>query len=55
MLQIDSTDDRRGIDEMTEYIGNLLFIYFFLLLGAIPTNRSKVKEKQKEGVMAKIV
>ena len=44
-----------GLIDMTEYIGNLLFIYFFLLLGAIPTIRSKVKEKQREGVMAKIV
>lgn len=32
---------------MTEYIGNMMYIYAFLLLGAILTIRKRVKEKQK--------
>lgn len=43
-----------GIIEKTEYIGNMLYIYMFLLVGAIPTIRRRVKAKQKEGVMVKI-
>ena len=45
----------KGIIDMTEYIGNMMYIYAFLLLGAIPTIRKRVKEKQKEGVMIKLV
>ena len=44
-----------GVIEMISYIGNMLFIYAFVLLGAIPTIRNKVKQKQQEGVMVKLV
>lgn len=40
--------------EMTTYIGNLVLLYVFLLLGAVPTIISKVKEKKEEGQMVKI-
>jgi len=40
--------------EMTAYIGNLVLLYVFLLLGAVPTIMSKVKEKKEEGRMVKI-
>lgn len=40
--------------EMTSYAGNLLLLYVFLLLGAVPTIISKVREKQEEGKMVKI-
>lgn len=40
--------------EMSTYIGNLVLLYLFLLLGAVPTIISKVKEKQEEGKMVKI-
>lgn len=45
----------KGIIDMTKYIANMMYIYAFLLLGAIPTIRKRVKEKQKEGVMVKLV
>ncbi|MCM1065843.1 MAG: FUSC family protein [Eubacterium sp.] len=40
---------------MTAYIGNMLFLYLFVLLGAVPTIRSRVREKQQEGIMAKLM
>lgn len=40
--------------EMTAYIGNLVLLYVFLLLGAVPTIMSKVKEKKEAGQMVKI-
>lgn len=42
------------IIEMVSYIGNLVLLYIFLLLGAVPTVIGKVKEKQEEGSMVKI-
>lgn len=44
-----------GVIDMTEYIGNMMYIYAFLLLGAVPIIRKRLKEKQKEGVMVKLV
>ena len=40
--------------EMSTYVGNPLLLYVFLLLGAVPTIISKVREKQEEGKMVKI-
>ncbi len=40
--------------DVTAYIFNLLLIYAFLLLGAVPTIRNRIKEKKKEGRMVKI-
>ena len=40
--------------EMSTYVGNLLLLYVFLLLCAVPTIISKVREKQEEGKMVKI-
>lgn len=40
--------------EMSAYIGNLVLLYVFLLLGAIPTIVSKVKERKEEIQMVKI-
>lgn len=40
--------------EMSTYVMNLVLIYVFLLLGAVPTLRSKVKERQDYGSMVKI-
>lgn len=40
--------------EMSAYIGNLVLLYVFLLLGAVPTIISRVKEKKEEGRMVKI-
>ncbi|MDE6639885.1 MAG: hypothetical protein K2K63_05115 [Acetatifactor sp.] len=40
--------------EMTAYIGNLVLLYVFLLLGAVPTIMSKIKEKKEEGQMVRI-
>lgn len=42
------------IIEVTNYIFNLFLLYVFLLLGAVPTIISKVKEKSEEGKMLKI-
>lgn len=42
------------IIEMGSYIANLILLYVFLLLGAVPTIRSKVKEKKEEGLMVRI-
>ncbi len=44
----------QGAMEMSVYIGNLALLYVFLLLGAVPTVISKVKEKREEGRMVKI-
>ncbi len=40
--------------EVGSYLANLLLLYVFLLLGAVPTIISKVKEKQEEGNIVKI-
>lgn len=40
--------------DMTAYIGNLVLLYVFLLLGAVPTIMSKVKENKEAGRMVKI-
>lgn len=42
------------IIDPTNYIINLAMIYVFLLLGAVPTIRSKMKEKNTEGRFARI-
>ncbi|MCI5953961.1 MAG: hypothetical protein MRZ49_05220 [Lachnospiraceae bacterium] len=42
------------IIESANYIANLFMLYLFLLLGAVPTIISKVKEKQVEGSIVKI-
>lgn len=42
------------IIEMSTYVMNLFLIYVFLLLGAVPTLRSKVRERQNYGRMTKI-
>lgn len=43
-----------GIIEIQTYLLNLVLLYVFLLLGAVPTIRGKVKEKQEEGQMVKL-
>lgn len=43
-----------GIIDVGSYIANLGMIYLFLLLGAVPTIRSKVKEKQQSNKMVTI-
>lgn len=43
-----------GYIEMSAYIGNLVLLYLFLLLGAVPTIVSKVKEGKEETQMVKI-
>lgn len=40
--------------ERGTYIGNLVLLYVFLLLGAVPTIVNKVREKREEGTMVKI-
>lgn len=45
---------KAGIIEKGAYIGNLVLLYMFLLLGAVPTIINRVKEKKTEGRMAKI-
>lgn len=44
----------QGAMDMPVYLGNLALLYLFLLLGAVPTIISKVKEKKEEGRMVKI-
>ena len=43
-----------GMIEMSTYAMNLFLIYVFLLLGAVPTLRSRVRERQNYGRMTKI-
>lgn len=43
-----------GDIEMSSYIGNLVLLYLFLLLGAVPTVWAKVKERKEESRMVKI-
>lgn len=43
-----------GFVEMSSYVGNLVLLYIFLLLGAVPTVWAKVKERKEEGKMVKI-
>jgi len=45
---------REGVIETTAYVANLVLLYVFLLLGAVPTIRSKVKEKKEAGEMIRI-
>lgn len=42
------------IIEMKDYVLNLFLIYLFLLLGAIPTLRSKIKERREKGRLMKL-
>lgn len=42
------------IIETDSYLINLFMLYAFLLVGAIPTIRSRVKEKNEEGLMVKL-
>lgn len=44
-----------GMISLTAYIGNMVLIYAFVLLGAVPAIRSRVKEKQQEGTMVKLI
>lgn len=43
-----------GMIEMSAYIINLVMIYVFLLLGAVPTIRNKIYEQDIKGTMVKI-
>ena len=43
-----------GVIEMTSFVADLVLIYLFLLLGAVPAILSKVREKSQAGVMVKI-
>lgn len=43
-----------GYIKTEAYIGNLVLLYVFLLLGAVPTIMNKVKEKKLEGRMVRI-
>lgn len=43
-----------GLIETETYLFNIALIYVFVLLGAVPTIRNKVKEKQQEGRMVKL-
>lgn len=44
----------QGIIEIENIVWNLVMIYLFLLLGAVPAILSKVREKSQTGVMTKI-
>ncbi len=43
-----------GYIEVAPLVGDLVLIYLFLLLGAVPAILSKVREKSQSGVMVKI-
>ncbi|MBD5483366.1 MAG: hypothetical protein HDR15_12720 [Lachnospiraceae bacterium] len=43
-----------GVIKKSTYIFNLVLIYLFLLVGAIPTINAKIKDKQKIGRMVRI-
>lgn len=43
-----------GIIDLSSYLTNLMMLYVFVLIGAIPTIVSKVKEKKAAGNMVKI-
>lgn len=45
---------RSGDIEMTSYVGNLVLIYVFLLLGAVPSIRNTASEKVASGRFVKI-
>lgn len=42
------------IINMTGYIGNLIFLYAFVALGAVPVVRRKLKEKKEEGIITRL-
>ena len=44
----------REIIDIGSYIANLLMLYLFVGLGAIPTIRSKMKEKKEEGIITRL-
>lgn len=43
-----------GAIEVGSYVGNLILLYVFVLLGAIPTIRSRAKREEEEGKMMRI-
>ena len=42
------------IIDLTSYVGNLILLYAFVALGAVPAIRSKLKEKKEEGIMIRL-
>ena len=42
------------IIDLTSYVGNLILLYAFVALGAVPAIRSKLKEKKEEGTMIRL-
>lgn len=44
----------REIIDIGSYIANLLMLYLFVALGAVPTIRGKLKEKKEEGIITRL-
>ena len=44
----------REVIDRGSYIANLLILYLFVALGAVPTIRGKLKEKKEEGIITKL-
>lgn len=44
----------KDIINVTGYIGNLIFLYAFVALGAVPVVRSKLKKKKEEGIIIRL-
>ena len=44
----------REIIDIGSYIANLLILYLFVALGAVPTIRGKLKEKKEEGIIVRL-
>lgn len=42
------------IIDLASYIGNLMLLYAFVALGAVPVIRSKLKEKKEEGIITRL-
>lgn len=44
----------KEIIDLASYIANLMLLYAFVALGAVPVIRSKLKEKKEEGIITRI-
>ena len=45
---------QKDIIDLASYVANLMLLYAFVALGAVPTIRGKVKEKIEEGIIVRI-
>ena len=45
---------QKDIIDLTSYVANLMLLYAFVALGAVPTIRGKLKEKIEEGIIVRI-